>query len=328
MRTFAGFALAGLALAVPGTVTAEVLTVEGVYAARQSGAVEVREIAVERFGGDVGEELAIALADRLEAVRLDREPYFTILAGQARRYGYSTGETAARDYGAATMRGTASGEILDIRDGTKKRTRCVRRDERKKCVEEKVEVYRCRKLAVRFDPSVRLIAREGGTLYAADDTLTRAQRYCDDDKSEPSANAMMQEMVDEFAVRVRYDLAPEYRRENVRIMESRKGLEREDSASFKDAVRLTKTDQAGACGQFEALLAANPDHGSLLFNAGLCAEREDRLEDAILLYERTLAGSNGRDYARAGLDRVTSRLRAERQLDRRYPPDSPVEAAN
>ena len=101
---------------------------------------------------------AIALADRLEAVRLDREPYFTILAGQARRYGYSTGETAARDYGAATMRGTASGEILDIRDGTKKRTRCVRRDERKKCVEEKVEVYRCRKLAVRFDPSVRLIA--------------------------------------------------------------------------------------------------------------------------------------------------------------------------
>ena len=57
-------------------------------------------------------------------------------------------------------------------------------------------------------------------------------------------------------------------------------------------------------------------------------EREDRLEDAILLYERTLAGSNGRDYARAGLDRVTSRLRAERQLDRRYPPDSPVEAAN
>ena len=311
MRTFAGFALAGLAAAVPGTVTAEVLTVEGVYAARQSGAVEVREIAVERFGGDVGEELAIALADRLEAVRLDREPYFTILAGQARRYGYSTGETAARDYGAATMRGTASGEILDIRDGTKKRTRCVRRDERKKCVEEKVEVYRCRKLAVRFDPSVRLIAREGGTLYAADDTLTRTQRYCDDDKSEPSANAMMQEMVDEFAVRVRYDLAPEYRRENVRIMESRKGLEREDSASFKDAVRLT-----------------NPDHGSLLFNAGLCAEREDRLEDAIPLYERTLAGSNGRDYARAGLDRVTSRLRAERQLDRRYPPDSPVEAAN
>jgi hypothetical protein len=65
-----------------------------------------------------------------------------------------------------------------------------------------------------------------------------------------------------------------------------------------------------------------------LFNAGLCAEREDRLEDAIPLYERTLAGSNGRDYARAGLDRVTSRLRAERQLDRRYPPDSPVEAAN
>ena len=66
MRTFAGFALAGLALAVPGTVTAEVLTVEGVYAARQSGAVEVREIAVERFGGDVGEELAIALAKQVE----------------------------------------------------------------------------------------------------------------------------------------------------------------------------------------------------------------------------------------------------------------------
>lgn len=77
MRTYSLLAIAGLALASPDIALAEVLTVEGVYPARTAGAVEVEEITVERFGGDVGEQLAIAITDRLEDVRLDSQPYFT-----------------------------------------------------------------------------------------------------------------------------------------------------------------------------------------------------------------------------------------------------------
>lgn len=327
MRTYSLLAMAGLALAGPDIVLAEVLTVEGVYPARTAGAVEIEEITVERFGGDVGEQLAIAITDRLEDVRLDSQPYFTIKSatGGGNTYhiygaaGAAPEEAPAGPVG-ATLRGTASGEVSEVRDGSEKRTRCVRRDDNKKCIEETVDVFRCRKMTVRFSPSLRLIAREGGTLYAADDDLVQSQRYCANDKSEPSPARMMDSMVDEFAQRVRYDLAPEFRRADVRIMESRKGLANADSSAFRETVRLTKSDQAAACAQFEAMLASYPDHASLLFNAGLCAERDGRLEEAAELYQRTRMTADGRAYAQAGLDRVASRMRAERQLDRRYPP--------
>ena len=327
MRTYSLLAMAGLALAGPDIVLAEVLTVEGVYPARTAGAVEIEEITVERFGGDVGEQLAIAITDRLEDVRLDSQPYFTIKSatGGGNTYhiygaaGAAPEEAPSGPVG-ATLRGTASGEVSEVRDGSEKRTRCVRRDDNKKCIEETVDVFRCRKMTVRFSPSLRLIAREGGTLYAADDDLVQSQRYCANDKSEPSPARMMDSMVDEFAQRVRYDLAPEFRRADVRIMESRKGLANADSSAFRETVRLTKSDQAAACAQFEAMLASYPDHASLLFNAGLCAERDGRLEEAAELYQRTRMTADGRAYAQAGLDRVASRMRAERQLDRRYPP--------
>ena len=327
MRTYSLLAMAGMALAGPEIALAEVLTVEGVYPARTAGAVEIEEITVERFGGDVGEQLAIAITDRLEDVRLDSQPYFTIKSatGGGNTYhiygaaGAAPEEAPSGPVG-ATLRGTASGEVSEVRDGSEKRTRCVRRDDNKKCIEETVDVFRCRKMTVRFSPSLRLIAREGGTLYAADDDLVQSQRYCANDKSEPSPARMMDSMVDEFAQRVRYDLAPEFRRADVRIMESRKGLANADSSAFRETVRLTKSDQAAACAQFEAMLASYPDHASLLFNAGLCAERDGRLEEAAELYQRTRMTADGRAYAQAGLDRVTSRMRAERQLDRRYPP--------
>ena len=327
MRTYSLLAMAGLALAGPEIALAEVLTVEGVYPARTAGAVEVEEITVERFGGDVGEQLAIAITDRLEDVRLDSQPYFTIKSatGGGNTYHIYGAAGAAPEQAlsgpvGATLRGTASGEVSEVRDGSEKRTRCVRRDDNKKCIEETVDVFRCRKMTVRFSPSLRLIAREGGTLYAADDDLVQSQRYCANDKSEPSPARMMDSMVDEFAQRVRYDLAPEFRREDVRIMESRKGLANADSSAFRETVRLTKSDQAAACAQFEAMLPSYPDHASLLFNAGLCAERDGRLEEAADLYQRTRMTADGRAYAQAGLDRVASRMRAERQLDRRYPP--------
>ncbi|MFW2350006.1 hypothetical protein [Qipengyuania sp.] len=304
-------------------MSAEVLDVDAVYAARDPAAVEIEEITVERFGGDMGELLAIAITDRLEEVRLDSRPYFTVKSGSPggntyNIYGAAGAPAAEPTPKAATLRGTASEQRSDTRDGEKKVTRCLKRDDRKKCIEETVDVFACRKLTVTLQPVLRLIAREGGTLYAAEDTLLRSQRYCADERGKPSATDMTQSLVDEFAGRVRLDLAPEYRHEEVRIMESRKGLSKADSGAFKDAVRLTKSDQEAACARFAEMLAVYPEHSSVAFNAGLCAEREGRLEDAAGLYGRVMATSEGRDYARAGLDRVDSQIEAERQLERRY----------
>ena len=325
--------LAALVAVLPGVAAAEVLTVEGVYAARDPGAVEVEEITVERFGGQVGEQLAIALTDSLEGVRLDSEPYFTVRSGSGGGdniyiYGADTPASVAQAIEtagpvSATLRGTASGEVSDVRSGTTKTTKCVRRDENKKCVEEKVDVYECRTMTVSFSPSLRLIAREGGTLYSVDDHKSSAKRYCANEYSQPSATQMMQALVDSFATRVRLDLAPEFRREDIRVLESRKGLAKEDSKGFKDAVRLTKNDQLAACLRFEEIAQRNPGQASAVFNAGLCAERDGRLEEAADLYRSALATGEGEAYSRAGLERVASRLEAERQLELRYPPAEP-----
>ena len=275
MRTYSLLAIAGLALAGPEIALAEVLTVEGVYPARTAGAVEVEEITVERFGGDVGEQLAIAITDRLEDVRLDSQPYFTIKSatGGGNTYHIYGAAGAAPEQAlsgpvGATLRGTASGEVSEVRDGSEKRTRCVRRDDNKKCIEETVDVFRCRKMTVHFSPSLRLIAREGGTLYAADDDLVQSQRYCANDKSEPSPARMMDSMVDEFAQRVRYDLAPEFRRADVRIMEGRKGLAKADSSAPVQRGTMRRT--RGPAGRSGGSVSAHADGGR---RAGLCASR-------------------------------------------------------
>ncbi|WP_226698842.1 hypothetical protein [Qipengyuania gaetbuli] len=329
MRVGIRVSVAALVVALPAAANAEVLTVEGIYAARDAGAIEVEEITIERFGGEVGERLAIALTDRLEGVQIDGERYFNVRAGSSGGdniyiYGADTPASevaAAVEAGpvSATMRGTASGEVSDYRSGSTKKTRCVKKDEDKNCVEERVDVYECRTMTVSFSPSLRLIAREGGTLYAADGRHSQSQNYCANEYSQPSANKMMDALVDGFATRVRLDLAPEFRREDIRVLESRKGLAKQDSKDFKTAVRLTKNDQLAACIRFEELAGRNPEQVSAIFNAGLCAERDGRLEEAADLYGRALATGESKDYSEAGLDRVSSRLEAERQLSLRYP---------
>ena len=322
-----------LAAAFPGAATAEVLTIEGIYAARDPGAIEVEEIVVERFGGEIGEQLALALTDRLEAIALDGQPYFGLRAatgGGDRVYVYGAdtpagGNSPMERAGpvTATLRGTASSEVTETLSGTTKQTRCLRKNEKGKCVEKTIDVYECRELTVSLAPELRLVAAERGTLYAARDRLSRSVRFCGNDSSIPSALPMMEELIDRFATRVRLDLAPQFRREDVRVLESRKGLAKGDSAAFKQAVKLTKNDQLAACLRFNELAERNPGQASAVFNAGLCSERDGRLEEAAAKYRRALATGEGEAYSRAGLERVASRLEAEQQLELRYPPAEP-----
>ena len=64
-----------------------------------------------------------------------------------------------------------------------------------------------------------------------------------------------------------------------------------------------------------ALEAANPGDISLLFNIGLCHEGEGNLEAAADHYQSVLRIKPGKLEAVQGLDRIASRLRAERQLE-------------
>ena len=105
-RRFKRF-LAGFALLCASAATAETLPVSGVYPAGNDAAAALGTIAVERFGGVDGQQLSIAVADKLRAVAIDGEPYFRIVPSR------SSAETDA------VLQGTAGGEASRRDSGTR-----------------------------------------------------------------------------------------------------------------------------------------------------------------------------------------------------------------
>lgn len=326
-RAVAGL-LAGLGLTT--AAQAETLPVAGIYAAGEDGPSEVQFIALGNFGGRAGERVALAIEAELRRAQVNGQPYFDITfdsSGGDRYYFYDSDAGPERqpaieqDGPEATMRGYADTEVRENDAPDKEIKECVRRDDKDKCIEEQIVKYRCRDMVVSMRPELRLITRGGRSLYSKSDYLTRTERYCADVRGRPSVDSMVQSMVDQFAGTVRYDMAPSYDRKGYRVLESRKGVAKEDRDAFKKAVKLTKNDPLGACLAFEALEANNPEDISVLFNIGLCRESEGDLDEAARLYRQVLALEPGKDYAEDGLRRISSRRRAQRQLDVHYGPE-------
>lgn len=329
-RAVAGL-LAGLGIVgLVTSVQAETLPIAGIYAAGEDAPSEVQLIALGNFGGRAGERLALAIDSSLRRATINGQPYFDITfdsGGGDRFYIYdSSGNTPPQVIGGnggseATMRGYASSEVRESDAGTEDVKECVRRDDKDKCIEERTVKYECRNVIVSMRPDIRLATGDGRLLYSKTDNLTSTQRYCRDERDRPSVDTMLQGLVDQFANTVRYDLAPSYRSEGQRVLESRKGVAKEDRDAFKRAVKLTKNDPLGACLAFEALEANNPEDISVLFNIGLCRESEGDLDEAARLYRQVLALEPGKNYAEDGLRRIASRRRANRQLDIHYGPE-------
>ena len=280
---------------------AETLPVSGIYPAGNDAAASLRTVAVDAFGGTDGQQVAIAIADRLREVAIDGEPYFRVLP------------SAASADAEAVVEGTATAGVGRRKAGTREDEVCAERDEDRDCIrKEKVKVP-CWEAVVRLDASVRLIGIDGELLHAVDGADEQVKRYCRGE-DRPSAEPMVRALAARLADRLRGDLAPVQRIEEVRVMESRKGLTDEDSRAFREAVRLTKTSHEAACTAWSALEARNPDHASVLFNLGLCAESRGELDEAQAHYRRAIAAGGNSAYSRQGLQRIDARRRADAQL--------------
>jgi len=284
---------------------AETLPVRGVYPAANDEAAALDTIAIEAFGGVDGQAIGIAAGDILRAVSVAGEPWFRIVPASARMDAD------------AVLQGTANAESWRRDSGTREVERCVERDENRDCIREEKRQIPCWDTVVRLEPRIRLVAAEGQLIHAMDAGRETARRYCRDDDP-PSRESMISELVDQIAQQLRYDLAPTDRLEDIRVMESRDGLQGDDRNAFREAVRLTKSDRAAACAQWEALEPANPENVSVLFNLGLCAESADELGQAESYYRRALMSSSRADYPNQGLARIEARHRAASQLDAHY----------
>jgi len=305
-RRFKRF-LAGFALLCASAATAETLPVSGVYPAGNDAAAALGTIAVERFGGVDGQQLSIAVADKLRAVAIDGEPYFRIVPSR------SSAETDA------VLQGTAGGEASRRDSGTREKEICVERDEDRDCIRREKRQIPCWDQVVRLDAAVRLVGIEGELIHAFDRADEQAQRFCEGD-DRPSTEGLVRQLAARYADALRSDLAPVERFEQVRVMETREGLSRDDGRAFREAVRLTKGDPASACAAWSALEAGYPGNAAVLFNLGLCAESRGELYEASDYYRRVVAGGEEAGYARQGVDRIEGRWRANAQLESQHRP--------
>jgi hypothetical protein len=280
---------------------AETLPVSGVYPARNDAAAELRTIAIEPFGGADGQTVELLVGDRLRGVQIDGRPYFTVVPGG--------GATRAE----AVLQGTAAAEFARRDAEPREKEVCVERNDKDKCVRKEKRKIPCWETVARLVPTIRLIGRSGNRLYALDEPLEQARRYCRGEER-PSGETLVRNLAARTADRLRAEFAPVERNDEFRVMENRKGLAKGDDDAFKDAVRLTKRDRAAACSTWARLEPRNTDHASLLFNLGLCAEGEGRLEEASSYYRRAVTAGGDASYAKDGLDRLADRARAEAQL--------------
>ena len=298
---------------------AETLPVEGLYAAGADAPSRARSIAIAGFAGRGGERVAFAIDAALRGAVIEGQPYFQVtfadsLFGDSYRYDRDADPAARRGGVDAVMRGIADVEVRDVDSGEKEIEECVARDARNRCTERKKVNVPCRARNVTLRPEVRLVARTGELLYAHRDTLALSRRFCRDEDGPPPVDSMIEELAARFAGAVRGDMAPTYRAEDIRLLESRRGIVKEDHAAFRAALRLTKSDIAAACDAFAALEPNNPRDITVLFNIGLCHESADNLERAAEFYETALAIRPRKVEPEEGLRRIASRFRAEQQL--------------
>ena len=307
------------AVLASAALRAETLPVEGLYAAGADAPSRARSIAIAGFAGRGGERVAFAIDSALRGAVVEGRPYFQVSLSDSRfgdsyRYDREADPAASRGGLDAVMRGIAEVEVRDVDSGQKEVEECAVRDNRGKCTEKKKVMYPCRARNVTMRPEVRLVARNGDLLYAKGDVLTLQRRFCRDEQVTPSVDEIVAELAGRFAAIVRGDLAPTFRAEDIRLLESRSGIVKTDHAAFREALRLTKSDVAAACDAFAALEANNPRDITVLFNIGLCFESADNLENAAEIYQTTLAISPRKIEPQQGLDRIASRIRAQQQL--------------
>lgn len=308
------------AILATSSAAAETIQTRGVYAANIDLPADIQLITIERFRGDLGQDVELALTHVLGSVLIRSEPYFDLITPGVLQKAVvevegQDGTITSRPLVAdADMRGTVRSEEIERDVEPRIDRECIARDKDGDCTERREIRIQCRELSVRVDPRILLIASDGLQVYSYSTSQTRSERYCADDGSIPSSLGMANDLVDQIVVNIRRDLAPTESVRNIRVMERRRDIRREDRDAFRDAVRATQSDVGAACAGFMALEGANPTNVSLLFNIGLCFESTADLNDAENYYRRALELDPGRDYPTRGLRRVNSRMRAEANL--------------
>lgn len=302
--TYKSFLVVG-AMCLSTVVQAETLRIEGLYPANEAGLETIRTISIEPFGGTDGGSLSFELEDRLATIVVDQQRYFDVVAARS---------SINPD---AVLSGTVSVGI-DEYETLEYRDRCVERNDKGKCVKRKSIEVLCDKRVVDYRAQIRMTQySDGRTIYTRTTPNKNEQTVCRGDEDFKNSEAIIRGMIANTAQTVRRDIAPIERSQNIRILESRKGMDKASSKYFKAAIKMTKSDETEACRMWEEGAASGMVHVSLSFNRGLCAEQAGDLEQAMAFYqEATQFGARKTEIAQSQ-SRLSDRMRARDEWDSR-----------
>jgi tetratricopeptide (TPR) repeat protein len=293
------------AIAAAGTAKAETLTIDALYPARDRDAAQVGSLVVERFGGREGRELSFALEGALAEVNVYGQPYFRVVAERS---------NAPAD---AILSGIANAQVQN-QPVEESRKQCVERDDNDRCIREDQVKINCQRRVVTLNPSLRMARIDDGAIiyqrqiYKSDQLVV-----CPDRQASRSLPDTISLLVEQVADEVRSDIAPVFRSDAIRVLEGRKGLDKDQSNRFKDALKATFRNPQAACDIWQALDTEVPGQSSIVFNLALCAEQRGELDEAQTRYRQAQTLLPREPAIRAAFDRIAARQAAERDYNAR-----------
>ncbi|MFC3307693.1 hypothetical protein [Blastomonas aquatica] len=288
--------VAGLS-AVPAS--AETLTIEGLYPARTRAAADVESLVVERFGGRDGRALSFALEGMLAELSVYGQPYFRVVAERS---------TAPAD---AVLSGIADA-VVESQSIEETRKECVEEDGNGKCLRKEDVKIKCQRRTVTLNPSVRMARIDDGAIVYQRQIYQRDQIViCPDRNASRSVPDTVDALIGNVVAEVRLDIAPVYRTESIRVLEVRKGLDKDQSNRFREALKATDRNPQGACDIWQALDGEVPGQSSIVFNLALCAEQRGELDDALVRYRQAQTLLPRERGINAAFDRINARQAAE-----------------
>jgi hypothetical protein len=291
------------ALLAAAGAQAESARMSGKFAPPYREAGMLRSIGIDRIGGRDGRQLEMAIERALSVPDVDGRPHFDLIAA----FGGGRGPEGV-------LGGHVNSAVQDSRFKRKEK-RCAEKKDGRCLREEEVELD-CTRRVMTVNADLRLTRlRDGRILYTVAKPWRNEISWCQGQTPPGYVEDAFRGMILDIAVEVRRDIAPVVEDYSIRFRESTRGLPKPLERPFKDIVRQTQRDLRGACSAWQTIDAQAPDHPSVVFDLGLCAEAAGDYAGAMALYRRAapLIGRGGNE-ATAGVERV-GRLIAAREDD-------------
>jgi hypothetical protein len=284
-----------------GQAAAESVRMTGKFAAPNREAALLETLRIGRFSGQDGPQFELAVERAIADAVVDGRPHFDLVAG---RGGDADG----------VLNGNVTTGVQTNRFKRKEK-RCAERKDGKCVREDEVEVD-CTRRVINVNVDLRLARRDDGRIvYSVSKPRRDEASWCQGQNPPRTTEEAVRQTILSIATEVRYDIAPKVENYSIRFRETTRGLPRDLTRPFRDIVKMTQRDLRAACAAWQAMDAQAPNHPSIVFDLGLCAEAAGDFARAMAFYRRAapLIGRGGNE-ATVGAGRV-GRLIAAREDD-------------